>query len=392
MRRSIEKLLVLAVFFGAGSADAGEIYTTYGYEGDRLARINTETGLGVDVGGYGLEFGAWSPWMVGSEFDTRGNLFGIYVEDFYDSETSQARLASIDRKTGAATLVGEPMELIVASAINTHDTMYALKALEPDYGVGDVATLYRINTETAQTKVAAADTGLVYTMDMSYDLQGRLWVVGGPRPMGNLLHTIDTATGVATLQSEISNVFDASGEPAEIMGIMFDETGKLYGTTFTENSILYEINPWTGAATPIGNGTGLDYPHGGDYISTPVAMLSDLVQSMDDMQIHHGIANALSTKLDHTFDLLHAGAPHADPIHQLENFVHFVGRHDGRMIAPSDADYLVSSALDIVALLDPAMTGSAAASAATIPEPAAFTLTLLGALCWATGLRRRMAV
>ena len=80
------------------------------------------------------------------------------------------------------------------------------------------------------------------------------------------------------------------------MGIMFDETGKLYGTTFTENSILYEINPWTGAATPIGNGTGLDYPHGGDYIAT------------------------------------------------------------------------------------------------TVPEPAAFTLTLLGVLCWATGLRRRMAV
>ena len=238
--------------------------------------------------------------MVGSEFDTRGNLFGIYAEDFYESATSQTRLASIDRKTGAATLVGEPMELIVASAINTHDTMYALKALEPDYGVGDVATLYRINTETAQTEVAAADTGLVYTMDMSYDPQGRLWVVGGPRPVegepgpgGNLLHTIDTATGVATLQSEIT--FDASGEPAEIMGIMFDETGKLYGTTFTENSILYKIDPWTGAATPIGNGTGLDYPHGGDYISA-------------------------------------------------------------------------------------------------VPEPAAFTLTLLGVLCWATGLRRRMAV
>ena len=235
-------------------------------------------------------------------------------------------------------------------------------------------------------KVAAADTGLVYTMDMSYDLQGRLWVVGGPRPGGNLLHTIDTATGVATLQSEISNV------PAEIMGIMFDETGQLYGTTFTENSKLYTIDPGTGVATAIGNGTGLAYPHGGDYISAPVAMLSDLVQSLDDMQIHHGIANALSTKLDHTFDLLHAGAPHADPIHQLENFVHFVGQHDGRMIAPSDADYLVSSALEIVALLDPAMTGSAAASVATVPEPAAFTLPLLGVLCWATGLRRRMAV
>jgi hypothetical protein len=121
--------------------------------------------------------------------------------------------------------------------------------------------LYRINKETAAI-TPVGDTGVSFTMDLSFDPSGNLYST-----VANNLYQLNLSTGASTLVATITGV-PSGGKDGGVMGIMHDTDGTLYATEYVVASPLYEINPITGVATVIGN-TGFDFPHGGDIYGLP---------------------------------------------------------------------------------------------------------------------------
>jgi hypothetical protein len=142
------------------------------------------------------------------------------------------------------------------------DTMVALEVATDGTIYGGSWSFFNPNdfftiNRTTGAATAIGSMGLSGVMDFAFDTTGTLWAVAD-----NQLHTVNLATGAGSFVAAISGTTGTGG----VRGITFDANNNLFATTFDSNSILYSVNPVTGAATTIG-ATGISFAHGGDILA-----------------------------------------------------------------------------------------------------------------------------
>jgi hypothetical protein len=172
------------------------------------------------------------------------------------------QLATIDLKTGHATLFGEvTLGLAVMSLTFGPDgTLYAVGNCGPDFSNKLVPrcvpgndphfnSLYTIDLSTGHFSRIGATGAPEYFMDLAFDRYGRMFGVTttlAPSSVPAILYELDPATGAAT------KVVDLIGS-SQVMGLAFGDEGKLYGTDFMDVPGFYLIDMKTGFETAIGS-------------------------------------------------------------------------------------------------------------------------------------------
>jgi len=243
--RRIAFLISTALF--ATLAVAQTIYTTHDNNGRSIGTINASTGSGTDIGVTGE-----SSYALARDLD--GTLYTTYTDG-----SGNAQLAIVSPTTGAiVSTIGDLGIPLIALEIDGTGQMWGVGY--ENQSVNDTF-LYSINKETAAI-TPVGDTGVSFTMDLSFDPSGNLYST-----VANNLYQLNLSTGASTLVATITGV-PSGGKDGGVMGIMHDTDGTLYATEYVVASPLYEINPITGVATVIGN-TGFDFPHGGDINGLP---------------------------------------------------------------------------------------------------------------------------
>ena len=240
----------------------GNIYTPHERH-TRLGTISPATGAGTDVGSFeqpGLR-------LASGVFDNQGDYYSFALM----AGNTDSQLARVDIATGEATLIGSPAGgFVLPLEVDANDTMYTVRHVAPDAGIGGDPELFTVDKSDGQISLVG-NTGVERAMDLAFDADGTLWIVGGDEG-GNKLYTLDPLTGASTFRTEITGVVEVTQPRVEIMGIMFDEHDTLYGTAFLPGpdpndflSPLFTIDTATGLATKVGD-TGFRLPHGGDYL------------------------------------------------------------------------------------------------------------------------------
>lgn len=243
--RRIAFLLATSLF--ATLAVAQTIYTTHNNNGRSIGTINASTGSGTNIG-------VTNEATYALARDLDGTLYTTYTDG-----SGNAQLAIVSPTTGSiVSTIGDLGVPLIALEIDGTGQMWGVGY--ENQSVIDTF-LYRINKETAVI-TPVGDTGVSFTMDLSFDPAGNLYST-----VANNLYQLNLSTGASTLVATITGVL-SGGKDGGVMGIMHDTDGTLYATEFVDASPLYEINPTTGVATVIGN-TGFDDPHGGDIYSAP---------------------------------------------------------------------------------------------------------------------------
>ena len=243
--RRIAFLIAASLF--ATLATAQTIYTTHDNNGRSIGTINASTGSGTDIGATGE-----SSYALARDLD--GTLYTTYTDG-----SGNVQLAIVSPTTGAiVSTIGDLGVPLIALEIDGTGQMWGVGY--ENQSVNDTF-LYRINKETAAI-TPVGDTGVSFTMDLSFDPSGNLYST-----VANNLYQLNLSTGASTLVATITGV-PSGGKDGGVMGIMHDTDGTLYATEYVVASPLYEINPITGVATVIGN-TGFDFPHGGDIYGLP---------------------------------------------------------------------------------------------------------------------------
>ena len=153
------------------------------------------------------------------------------------------QLATIDPKTGRATMFGEPVEKLNVMGLEfaPDGTLYAVGDANPASPTFN--TLYTVDQKTGAFS-AVGSTGVPapeFFMDLTFDAAGTMY--------GSSMHslfTIDRKTGTAT------KVVDFVGG-AGVMGLSFDKThNRLYASDWkAPNSTLYLVDMRTGFLTPV---------------------------------------------------------------------------------------------------------------------------------------------
>ena len=234
-------------------------YTTSGF-GAKLFAIDvsgskiTTTGGGSTGGGNCLSL-ALSP--SGTLYSMCGPLFGPPGQ----------QLATIDPKTGAATLFGGYVSdlAVMAIAFAPNGILYAIGDCHPvssectPAGAANYNSLYKVDKDTGVFTRIGSTGALQFFMDLAFDRHGNLFGVTttlSPSYVPAILYRINTSTGKAT------KIVDLVGN-SQIMGLAFGRDGELYATDFGMNPGLYEIDIKTGfetaiAALPFGFSSGLE--------------------------------------------------------------------------------------------------------------------------------------
>jgi DNA-binding beta-propeller fold protein YncE len=192
---------------------------------------------------------------------SNGTLYSVCGPgDFVDSQHKYGcmtpgpqQLATIDPKTGRATMFGAPVEKLNVMALEfaPDGTLYAVGDANPASPTFN--TLYTVDPKTG-TFTAVGSTGVPapnFFMDLAFDAHGTMY---GASMFG--LFTIDRKTGTAT------KVVDFVGGGV-IMGLGYNaKQDKLYATDWkTPNSALYAVDTKNGFLTPMAD-IGYPLSHG----------------------------------------------------------------------------------------------------------------------------------
>jgi DNA-binding beta-propeller fold protein YncE len=163
------------------------------------------------------------------------------------------QLATIDPKTGHATLFGAPVEKLNVMALEfaPDGTLYAVgdaNRASPTFN-----TLYTVNRETGAF-TAVGSTGVPnpdFFMDLAFDARGTMY---GASMFG--LFTIDRKSGTATRVVEFVG-------GAGVMGLGYNaKQDKLFATDYNEpKSALYVVDTKNGFLTPMAS-IGFPLSHG----------------------------------------------------------------------------------------------------------------------------------
>lgn len=192
---------------------------------------------------------------------SQGILYSVCgPSDFVDSKhkyfcmtPGPQRLATIDLKTGHATLFGAPVEKLNVMALDfaPDGTLYAIGDANPASPTFN--TLYTVDPKTgAFTAVGpTAAPKSDFFMDLAFDARGTMY---GASMFG--LYTIDRKTGTA---NKVANFVGGGG----VMGLSYNATqDKLYATDYKDpTSDVYIVDVHTGFLTPVGT-TGYPNAHG----------------------------------------------------------------------------------------------------------------------------------
>ncbi|MCB0122059.1 MAG: hypothetical protein KDE58_07435, partial [Caldilineaceae bacterium] len=247
----------------AATTGAG-FYTSHeGHE--HLGMIDLASGSGSDIGKYeNPDINILrTEWPLGNGAIYDGAIYGIVNKRLPADATrdeAEAWVTRTDIESGAVELLGGPINLsLLAVEVDACGTMFAAGFdFENEFGVmfGD-SNLYQVDRETGALTVVG-DTGIEQLMDLAFDPEGTLWAT-----VGNVLYTLDPATGASTEVVAITGV----DEEIEIMGLGFTDDGTLYATS-PESELFYTIDLATGDTTVVGE-HGLFFPHGGDIPMVP---------------------------------------------------------------------------------------------------------------------------
>ena len=181
------------------------------------------------------------------------------------------QLASINTKTGLATLFGVPVPglAIMAMAFGPNGILYAVGDCNPncpnfECGPGPSSdpnynSLYTVNEITGAVTRIGSTGAPQFFMDLAFDCDGNMFGVTTtlqPSYVPAILYRINPDTGTAT---KIVNLVGSN----TVMGLAFGRDGRLFGTDFVQNPGLYLIDPKTGfekaiAALPPGASSGLE--------------------------------------------------------------------------------------------------------------------------------------
>ena len=162
------------------------------------------------------------------------------------------QLATIDPKTGHATMFGGPVENLNVMALEfaPDGTLYAIGDANPASPTFN--SLYTVDRKTgAFTAVGPTGVPEEFFMDLAFDGRGTMY---GASMHG--LYTIDRKTGTAT------KVVDFVGGGL-VMGLGFNtKQDKLYATDWkTPKSVLYAVDTKNGFLTPMAD-IGYPLSHG----------------------------------------------------------------------------------------------------------------------------------
>jgi sugar lactone lactonase YvrE len=177
---------------------------------------------------------------------------------------SDAELATVDLRTGAATRVGTPLPSdqtldIMGMACSREGTLYAIGQFDPSKP--SFNSLYNIDRVSGQATLIGP-TGVTdsrdccggFLMALAFARDGKLYGVNST----STLFTIDTSTGEAT---KVVDLYTAPGHLLPlVMGLAIDSRGIIYVADYVSGSRVYRVNTTTGLATPILN-TGLNFVH-----------------------------------------------------------------------------------------------------------------------------------
>jgi DNA-binding beta-propeller fold protein YncE len=165
------------------------------------------------------------------------------------------QLATIDLKTGHATLFGQSLTglAVMGLEFSPDGTLYAVgdrNKASPTFN-----SLYTVNTSDGTFTRVGSTGAPEFFMDFAFDKNGTMFGA-----TSHALFTIDPKTGTATKVND----FVGGGD---IMGLSFDATKKrLYATDFkAPNSALYLVDLKTGFLTPVGT---IGYPMSHGLVAT----------------------------------------------------------------------------------------------------------------------------
>ncbi len=178
------------------------------------------------------------------------------VTNIFGEPTTSPQLATLNLGTGAATLVGSPLQQwqdVMALECSRSGILYAVGGSDPTNQFSEYNTLYVVNRATGQLSrigFTGVNDGAGDDMFMAlrFAPDGTLY---GANP--SALFSIDPKTGLAT------KVVDFVGV-SSVMGLAIDSDGKFYIADFVSQSRIYALDTTTGVATPILD-TGLAFVH-----------------------------------------------------------------------------------------------------------------------------------
>jgi hypothetical protein len=250
---------------GAAPAAASDLQTAHaranatlyamGQTGVELLRIDVEKGTVEVVGPTGV-----APQSLALAIEP-GWRAAYTIADTQDP--TMAHLARVDLATGAATMAGgNPLGqnlFIMGMTSSRNGVLYA--AGDFTLGTPNFNSLYTIDKSTGlATRIGSFGIGSTnpdYIMSLSFDPSGRLF--GASQ---RSIYRIDPTTGAATKAVDIVGVPLVAGK-TRVMGLAFDQQGKLYASDFKDlptGSTIYTVNLATGQFTPLIH-TGIAFVH-----------------------------------------------------------------------------------------------------------------------------------
>lgn len=178
----------------------------------------------------------------------RGDGVFFTVTDSGFTPNPDARLATVDPRTGGVTVFGQPF--------GQYLRMMGL-TFTPDgtlYGSSPITnSLYRIDQVTGLPQ-RVGPFGVNGVMDLAVDPAGSLYA-----NTMTAIYRVDPLTGAATLAARVSGA-------QALMGIAFAGDGSLYATSFEPDSALYRLDRASGAATLVAR-TGQGFIHSAEIVS-----------------------------------------------------------------------------------------------------------------------------
>jgi sugar lactone lactonase YvrE len=274
-RWALGTIVLLFLKLAAAQTNPSTLYAT-GNKGNELLTIDLPSGTVNVIGTTGY------PFSLGLAFSPTGTAYTITNM----GSMALAQLATLDLKTGAASLVGQPLGqslMMMGVIVSPQGALYggAMPSGMPP------TSLYSIDTSTGLPTLVGLSGTSGELMSFAYDPQGTLYSASPTR-----LYTVDLSTGNANLVTPLSI--------GAVMGLAVDGDGIMYATNFVPCppcSSVYRIDPVTGSATWLFN-TGVQFVHNIAFNpGTPPDQLVSLEARINKLKLPHGIAGSLVAKV-----------------------------------------------------------------------------------------------
>ena len=221
------------------------LYSTTNF-GSTLVRIDVGAGTVTTIGDFGV------PGALAIAISRKGKFYT--VTQGYPAGGPNPQLARVNPATGSATPFGVNLhpESFMGIGFSPEGDLYGVNA---DSGSPKQNSLYRFDVKTGKARKVGATGGCGDIMDVAWHPDGTMYGVAF-----DSLYRIKEHSGKAEFVTKLQGLTKA-------MGLAIDDDGTFYVTEVLGSSLLWRVNPVTGAVTAVA-GVTLSYPHGLDFVST----------------------------------------------------------------------------------------------------------------------------